>query len=95
MLDKANKTGKQSFIFIDNPDKLEDHTYDEWYTNFINQSNGIWVGNGIENQTLINTNFSLNGLENNCGNSFGYVVDEGIPTLIKLVGIEEDGDDDE
>ena len=95
LLDKANKTGKQSFIFIDNPDKLEDHTYDEWYTNFINQSNGIWVGNGIENQTLINTNFSLNGLENNCGNSFGYVVDEGIPTLIKLVGIEEDGDDDE
>lgn len=45
------------------PDKLEVHTYDEWYTNFINQSNGIWVGNGIENQTLINTNFSINGIE--------------------------------
>ena len=95
LIGKANETGKQSFIFVDNPDKFEEHTYDEWYTNFINQSNGIWVGNGIENQTLIKTNFSLNGLENNCGNSFGYVVEDGVPTLIKLIGIKEDGEDDE
>ena len=89
LLEKVKNTGRQSFVILENPDKLEGHTYDEWYTNYINADTGIWIGNGIENQTLITTNFSISGLENNCGNSYGYVVEEGIPTLIKFLGIAE------
>ena len=89
LLSKAKETGRCCFIMIENPDKLEEHTYDDWYTNFIDQNSGIWIGNGMDSQTLITTNFSMENLDNNCGNSFGYVVDEGIPTLIKYIGIEE------
>lgn len=94
LLAEAKENGKHSFIMIENPDRLGEHTYDDWYTNFINQDCGIWVGNGIENQTLINSNFSMEGLENNCGNSFGYIIDEGIPTLVKYIGIEEEDEDE-
>ena len=93
MLLNAKNNGKYKFIFIDNPDRLEQHTYDDWYTNFINPNNGIWVGNGVEDQTLISRNFSVESLENNCGRSFGYVIDEGIPTLVKFIGIGEDEDE--
>ena len=94
-LRKVKENGKHSFILIENEDYLIQHSYDEWYTNFIDESSGIWVGNGIEKQMLIKTNFSMERLENNCGNSYGYVVNEGIPTLIKFIGIEEEGDEDE
>lgn len=94
LLAKAKENGKHCFIIIENPDRLEEHTYDDWYTNFINQDCGIWIGNGVENQTLINSNFSMEGLENNCGNSYGYVIDEGIPTLVKFIGIEEDDENE-
>lgn len=96
LLEKCNKAENQFFVIVDSPDLLENHTYDEWYTNYINNSTGIWIGNGIDNQTLITTNFSIDEtLENNCGNSFGYVVENGITTLIKFLGIEEDGDNNE
>ena len=91
---KAKENEKHSFIIIENPDRLSDHAYDDWYTNFISSDCGIWVGNGIENQTLISKNFSMEGLENNCGNSYGYIIDEGIPTLIKFIGIEEEDENE-
>ena len=93
LLSNAKDNGKHRFILIENPDRLEQHTYDDWYTNFINQNNGIWVGNGVENQTLISRNFSIENLDNNCGKSFGYVINEGIPTLVKFIGIGEDKDE--
>ena len=68
-------------------------SYESWYTNYINANSGIWVGSGIENQTLIGYNFSSEEFENNCGNSFGYVIDDGNPILVKLVGIEEEKKD--
>lgn len=89
LLSKIKGSGKGAFILIENPDKLIAHTYDDWYTRYIDQNSGIWIGNGIDSQTLINTNFSMKNLDNNCGSTFGYVVDEGIPTLIKYIGIEE------
>ena len=95
LLQEAKEHGKHSFIIIGDPDSLSRHSYDDWYAKFISQDSGIWVGNGIDDQTLITTNFSMGGLENNCGNSFGYVVDEGNPTLIKFIGIQKEGDEDE
>ncbi len=89
LLKNYKNSKKCSIILVDNPDSLEDYTFEEWYENFVPKDNGIWVGNGIEKQTLISKNFSIQKLDNNCGNSYGYAINEGIPTFIKLVGISE------
>ena len=93
-LNTVKDKGKHSFIIIEKSDKLENHLYDDWYSEHINQENGIWISNGVEDQTIITTEFSLDGLENKCGKSFGYVVNDGNPTLIKLLGLKE-GDENE
>lgn len=95
LLEKAKESGKFCFIIIDRPNKLEEHGFDTWYENNINGENGIWIGKGIENQTLITTNFSAEGLINDCDNSFGYCVENGDTTFIKLLGMKEEGDDNE
>ena len=89
----ADESENLSFILVENPSFLKEHCYDAWYSNHIKDDNGIWVGNGIENQSTISTNYTIDGLENNCGTSFGYAVIDGETTLIKLVGMEEEGEE--
>ena len=46
-------------------------------------------------QYLLNVDSNGKDIVNNCGISFGYVVKQGEPTFIKLLGMKELGDDDE
>ena len=88
-----NENNNIAFILVENPNYLKNYNYDSWYTNHIKDDSGIWVGSGIENQSLISTNYNPDGYENNCDTSLGYVVLQGEATLIKLVGMKEEGDD--
>ena len=92
---KADEIGNCNFIFVDNFNKLKNHEYDEWYKNFITKDNGIWVGNGVDSQYLITITSDRRLITNNCGRSFGYVINQGIATLIKLIEMKETGDDNE
>ena len=95
VLNKAKESDRIGFIINDNAERLKAHSFEDWYQYYIGTNNGIWVGNGIENQTLIALNFNINGLKNKCGRSFGYVITEGETSLIKLIGMKETGDEDE
>lgn len=88
MLKQAEIMKSCNFIITENASKLKSHEYDEWYKEFVQSDMGIWIGNGMSNQYVIKTNMISNDIINNCGNSFGYVVTQGEPTLIKLIGIE-------
>lgn len=92
MLEKASEVGMFKFIFVENSTRIKNHEYDDWYQKNISNENGIWIGNGIEDQYSLNVS-TIERLENNCGSSFGYVIKDGNPILIKLIGIKEKGDD--
>ena len=92
MLENAKETEMFKFIFIENSTRIKNHEYDDWYQKNISNENGIWIGNGVEDQYSLSVS-STERLENNCGPSFGYVIKDGTPTLIKLVGVKEKGDD--
>ena len=94
MLKKTEESGKYSFIIVDNVNKLKNHEYDSWYKNYIPGDTGIYIGNGIDDQFTI-TLSDRKDIINNCGRSFGYVVKNGNPVLIKLVGLKEIGDENE
>lgn len=94
-LKKAEELGNCNFIFVDNANKLKNHEYDEWYKNFVIKDNGIWVGNGVDSQYLITITSERRSIVNNCGKSFGYAINQGIATLIKLIEMKEDGEENE
>ena len=95
LMRKAEEKGNYSFVFVENANKLKTHEFEEWYKNYISKENGIWVGNGVDNQYLININSSRKDLINNCGRSFGYVIKDGMASLLKLLEMKENGDEDE
>lgn len=94
MLLQAKKVNNCNFIILENYKKIKNCEYDEWYKNLATNDSGIWVGNGITEQYLININLSDRSIINRCGESFGYVIKKEKVTLIKLLGMKENGDED-
>lgn len=94
-LKRAEELGKCKFIFVENANRLKNHEYDEWYKNFVSKDNGIWVGNGVDNQYVLNITSERRLIVNNCGNSFGYAINQGTATLIKLIEMKEIGEENE
>ena len=64
---KAEELENYSFIIIDNASKLKNHEYDEWYKEYVSGDTGIWIGNGISDQYLINVNTANKEVVNSCG----------------------------
>ena len=73
--------------------KTKNHEYDDWYKENLSGDTGIWVGNGASDQFLITINSTSSDIINNCGQSFGYVINQGEPNLVKLVGMKERGEE--
>ena len=95
VLAKAERHGNVSFLIVENATKLKGHEYDDWYKEYISGDSGIWVGNGLDSQYLINITADRRQINDNCGRSFGYVIKEGQFAMIKLLGMKENGDDNE
>ena len=81
------------YLIIESSMKLNNYTYSDWYKNYNSSDTAIWIGNGVSEQYLIKT--SSTKLLNNCGNSYGYAFIKGKPTLVKLLGLKENGEENE
>lgn len=87
--------GNFSFILIDSASKIKERNYDEWYRNNVNKNNIIWVGNGIDDQYIMDTNAPRKDIINLCGCSFGYVNKKNKTVMIKLLEMKDKREDDE
>lgn len=94
LLKEAEENEKCRFIIIENPNRLKNHQYEEWYKNYITNESGIWIGNGIEDQFLIRITSRRERLPNNCGSSYGFVIQDGNANMIKLIGMKEDDENE-
>ncbi len=95
IIKKAEDNGNCEFIIVDNYAKLKMHEFKSWYKQYIFKDTGIWIGKGISDQYVINIDVARNKLKNNCGDSFGYVIKQGNPVLVKLIGIEDREEENE
>ena len=92
MFELGKDLGKFCFLLADSVDKFKKIEYDDWYRNTVNNSRGIWVGDGIANQFALKLTKTTKELYEEIGNRFGYVVERGIPVLVKFLEEGEDRD---
>lgn len=91
----AEELGNCKFIVVEGANKLKNHEYDEWYKKYVTKENGIWIGNGLDTQYALTVTSDRRAIVNNCGKSFGYGVNSGNATLIKLLGMKENNEENE
>ena len=77
--------GLDNYIIIDSSDKVKGFAYDTWYKESVDDSQGIWLGNGISDQFTLKLLSTPRELREEIPEGFGYVVKNGKATLVKLV----------
>ncbi len=95
LFESGKDLGKYSFIIADSVDKFKKIEYDDWYRNTVTNNRGLWIGDGIANQFAIKLTKTTKELYEEIGNRFGYSVERGVPTLIKLLEAGTGDDSDE
>ena len=80
-------------IFIDTSYKIKKFVFESWYTNNVINANGIWLGNGVFDQTIIKMSDLNSKYKENINNEYAWIFKNGNGSLIKLVN--SDGDDNE
>lgn len=81
----ASELGVLDFIFIDSLDKIKIFEYESWYKSNINQNEGIWLGNGINDQFSINITQKTKESKEDLPYNFCFVVKRGKPILVKFI----------
>lgn len=72
-------------IIADSVSKIKNYEYDEFYRENVQPIYGIWIGSGITEQFTIKSSTYTKETRSTIENDFGYNIDKGTATLIKLL----------
>lgn len=73
------------FIFIDSLDGIKKSELESWFKNNVNLSDGIWIGNGINDQFTLKINQKIPEMRENVEDGFCFVVNKGKIKYVKYV----------
>ncbi len=85
LFNDASGLGMVNFICVDTVDKLKKFNYDSWFKDNINANDGIYLGNGLSDQMLINVSKRIPEMKEDVPYNFGFVVKKGLPSYVKFV----------
>lgn len=81
----AKDLGIINFIIVDSVDKIKKVEFESWYKTAINNTNGIWLGNGINDQFSLKLSSKLEEMKKEIPTNFCFVVNRGIPKYVKFI----------
>ena len=83
---KAASSCKKAYIIVaEEGSKIKELTFDAWYKENVNTLDGLWVGNGVGDQTLLKINSYSQALSKSYKNDIGFHIAEGSYKKIKLL----------
>lgn len=87
---------KIAVVIMDTIDNIKQFEYENWYKTVVPSNHGIWIGDGIADQSTIKLSKNPKYIKDEIGNKFGYSIKKGNPIFIKLLtnATEEDEGDD-
>ena len=88
LLDNCKRNGNVKVIIIDTIDVIKSINFEPWYKTSVDLSEGIWLGNGINNQFTLKVTTNSRVLRAEVEPGFGYVIRKGKAALIKLMSDE-------
>ncbi len=82
---QVKQMGLLSFIFVDNADAFRAYSYEEWFKPGTDLSRGIWVGNGISDQTFFKVSKITREDRVEITPEYGFIINNGKLTRIKFL----------
>lgn len=82
---KSKELGIINYVMIDNVDNFKKVEFEAWFKTGYNPNDGIWIGNGINDQFIMKPVIRTSALKDVIGDDFGFVLQRGRPYLVKYV----------
>lgn len=80
-----NPSENVSFVLVDNASGATGYMQQEWFKEQASAKDALWVGDGLTSQSAITLGYTSKPVEPHIKADMGYVVDAGLPALVKLV----------
>ena len=90
--DKIKKSENANLILVDAARKLKALDYETWYSSITTNSDGIWIGKGMDDQSVFSISAITKEMSKKYGNNFGWCIKDQEAELIKLLDFDEKGD---
>lgn len=81
----SKELGIINFILVDSVDKIKKIELETWYKNCVNNNNGIWIGNGINDQFSLKVTQKIDAMKENVPIGFCFVINKGKAEYVKYV----------
>ena len=82
---KNSELGVVNYIIIDSVDNIRKVEIEAWYKNTVNTSNGIWIGNGINDQFSLKVTQKTKEIKADIPDNFCIVLQRGKPEIAKVL----------
>ncbi len=92
---QCKKYDKAAVIIADDAAKLKNYAFEPWYQSNFSNADGIWIGKGAGDQTVVKITNYHQELAKEYKNNIGFHIQEGSYTIVKLIEFEERTKEDE
>lgn len=98
LLEKGEAVYKIHLVAVETAAQFNPYSFEAWYKKHITGSEGIWIGDGLAEQYVLKANKITSEMYEEIGDSFGYALSRGKPSLVKLIsdgtaGVEDESDE--
>ena len=85
LFNNAKDLGIINYILVDSIDKIKKIELESWYKNCVNNTNGIWIGNGINDQFSLKISQKVEEMKEVTPLGFCFVINRGKAIFVKYV----------
>lgn len=96
LLEKIKKYEKLPVVVFEDNNKVKNYVFDNWYKNFFNIQDGLWIGSGAGDQSSLKVSGYNKETSGEFKNDMGFHITEGIAVQCKYLDfVTQDGEDNE
>lgn len=85
IIDTIKNNTNITCVMVDNAFKFKKINFESWYSSFVQNVNGIWIGAGLQDQSVIKLSNYDKKYATKITNEYAWIVKNGVASLIKLV----------
>ncbi len=89
LFNKLKKYEKVPIILAEDVNKIRNFQFDNWYKVLYSNPEGLWIGTGAADQTLLKLSGYNKELTGEFPNNIGFYISEGIAKTVKLIELDE------
>lgn len=89
LLEHIQEEYKTYIFMFDSEENFSDFRIKSWFKKQITGLDGFWVGQGIQKQSIFRISRSNSLMDSEYDNEYGYSINRGKPTLVKLLEPEK------